>query len=675
MKLLFPEFLYALFLLVIPIIIHLFNFRRYKTIRFSQVRFLQNIQKKTQSTSKLKHILVLLSRCLAIIALVLAFCQPYISKDNTQVKKGKNGVNIYLDNSFSMQLKGEKGIHLETAKSKALSILDAYGASDRFRILTNDFESQHNRWLSKDDFISELQDIDYSPAAKTISQVVQRMTESNSSEELQEQYYLISDLQKYQFNLDQLSDTSEINFVPLRSQLDKNYNLSQLSLEQPFHLKQQEEALNYTIKNQFKFSEDQLPVKLFLNQKLKNPQFINLPEADSINQVIRYRNPDAGSYINGKITIKDFPITFDDTLYFSYPLQQSIRLIHLYEKQANINVRTLFENDSLFDYQSININALDYSLLRPPALIIADELSEISSGLKSKLINFIQDGGTLAFFPSAEIEKANFSEFLQAAGIGKVKSYQEKEMQIKQLNEKAAIFQSVFEKLDENPLLPKVKSRWIYSLNTRSLNTPILSFNDNTDFLLKTKIGKGKLYLSASGLSEKESNLVNQAIFVPLLYNMALQSANYAPLYYQLRQERIALPKDIMQNPAESPVHLVGNQIDIIPRQQYVNGELIIELGQELRKAGHYQLLRKNEKLGTIALNYDRRESELYFLEEKELIQAAELQGLNIKILNEAGSILTNSINQYKEGIPLWKYFILLALIFIGIEILFLRLF
>jgi hypothetical protein len=75
---LYPSVLFFLLALAIPIIIHLFNFRRYKKIYFSNVAFLKNIQTESEKKSKLKHLLVLLSRLLAFAALIVAFSQPYI---------------------------------------------------------------------------------------------------------------------------------------------------------------------------------------------------------------------------------------------------------------------------------------------------------------------------------------------------------------------------------------------------------------------------------------------------------------------------------------------------------------------------------------------------------------------------------------------------------------------
>ena len=109
MKFVHPGFLWALFALAIPIIIHLFNFRRYKVIYFSSLKFIKHVDQQTRSTQKLKHLLILALRLLAITALVLAFAQPYFPVERSGNGGGKPVLAIYIDNSFSMTAKGTEG--------------------------------------------------------------------------------------------------------------------------------------------------------------------------------------------------------------------------------------------------------------------------------------------------------------------------------------------------------------------------------------------------------------------------------------------------------------------------------------------------------------------------------------------------------------------------------------
>ncbi|MDX5321532.1 MAG: BatA domain-containing protein, partial [Bacteroidota bacterium] len=78
MKFVNPQFLWAFGVLAIPIIIHLFNFRRFKKVIFPNLRFLKEVQLKNKNKRELRKYLVLASRLLALSFLVLAFAGPFI---------------------------------------------------------------------------------------------------------------------------------------------------------------------------------------------------------------------------------------------------------------------------------------------------------------------------------------------------------------------------------------------------------------------------------------------------------------------------------------------------------------------------------------------------------------------------------------------------------------------
>ena len=119
MKFLYPSFLFALFAIAIPILIHLFNFRRYKKLYFPNVRFLKEVQQQTQAKSKLKHLLVLAARILSIMFLVFAFAQPYLPVSDKKIDNSEKAISIYIDNSFSMEAINDNGLLLNGAKKKS----------------------------------------------------------------------------------------------------------------------------------------------------------------------------------------------------------------------------------------------------------------------------------------------------------------------------------------------------------------------------------------------------------------------------------------------------------------------------------------------------------------------------------------------------------------------------
>ena len=161
-----PWFLLGLIAIAIPIIVHLFNFRRFKKVFFTNVRFIEELQLKTQKQSRLKHLLVLLMRMLAIICIVLAFAQPYIPHPENPInEEARNAVSVYIDNSFSMEASAASGSLLDEARRKAREITDAFKPSDVFQLITNDFDGVQQRWVSRDEFLEMVDEVKISPAS------------------------------------------------------------------------------------------------------------------------------------------------------------------------------------------------------------------------------------------------------------------------------------------------------------------------------------------------------------------------------------------------------------------------------------------------------------------------------------------------------------------------------
>src|ERR1700749_1136274 len=174
MHFLYPAFLFTLISLAIPVLIHLFNFRRYQKVYFSNVQFLKDIQEQQSSRKNLKERLILAARLLALTFLVLAFAKPYIPGKNSANAGKQQAVSIFVDNSYSMQTLNSEGSLLDEAKRRAKEIASAYSINDSFQLLTQDFEGKHQRLLSRDEFNDAVDVIKISPQSRSLQQIVSR---------------------------------------------------------------------------------------------------------------------------------------------------------------------------------------------------------------------------------------------------------------------------------------------------------------------------------------------------------------------------------------------------------------------------------------------------------------------------------------------------------------------
>ncbi|MBR6492162.1 MAG: BatA domain-containing protein, partial [Bacteroidales bacterium] len=89
-----PNYLWALSAILIPIIVHIFQFRKLKNTYFTNVDLLKELNVERRKVSRLKQLIILGLRILAIIALVFVFAGPYIPKDNGINTSGSNLINI-----------------------------------------------------------------------------------------------------------------------------------------------------------------------------------------------------------------------------------------------------------------------------------------------------------------------------------------------------------------------------------------------------------------------------------------------------------------------------------------------------------------------------------------------------------------------------------------------------
>ena len=158
-----PEILFALILLIIPIIVHLFQLRRFKKVFFTNVKFLKTVELQTRKSSKLKKLLVLFSRLLLFSALIISFAQPYISNN---INKKPESIYVYLDNSFSMQAKGKDG---ELLKRATQDIINGISELESVNLFTNN-EVFNN--LSSKNIKNTLLSIDYHPVKMDLQSIL-----------------------------------------------------------------------------------------------------------------------------------------------------------------------------------------------------------------------------------------------------------------------------------------------------------------------------------------------------------------------------------------------------------------------------------------------------------------------------------------------------------------------
>jgi hypothetical protein len=683
MKFLYPTFLFALFTIAIPIIIHLFSFRRYKTVYFSHVGFLKDIKKESQKKSRLKQLLILLARILTIIFLVFAFSQPYIPSENAATTGSGEIVGVYIDNSFSMNALSEQGQLLERARNKAAEIGQSYPAGTKFRLLTNDLEPRHQHFLNKEQFIREVTDVSPSPASVSLSLIHNRFDMQNKLQENAPQgtLYLISDFQRNIADFENFSgETFFSYFMPLTPNQVNNLYIDSCWVEVPAHGLNQEETVFVKIKNSSNEDFQNQPLRLFLNDSLKSITNFSVNAQNEITTNLKYTNKSAGIQL-GRVEITDYPFTHDNTWHLSYFVEPKLKALAIYsntqESREGLTYLTaLFENDDYVELETMDIQGLQISRLAEINTIFLINPENFSSGFLNELETAVNNGASVVLFPKLTQQTSITNQFLSKFNANTASGIDTTSQEISGIDFDNRFFRNVFRERKENALLPKINGHLKFSENIRSNETQLLWFQNGDKALSGLPYGNGKIWIFSFPLNKKNEIFARDILFVPSIYNIVLNSLPNQQISYTIGMDRsYLLPRNInisLETSLEIENRNTGDRF--IPGVNVSGQGMWLDLGGLIETAGHYLVKNKNETIASLSFNYNRNESDLRYFSPDELEERIQLSNLKkTAVLKNVSGNFEEVLQTIQQGKQLWKWCILLALFFILAEVLIAR--
>ncbi|MBS1487461.1 MAG: BatA and WFA domain-containing protein [Bacteroidetes bacterium] len=647
----YPQFLWAWVLLAVPIIIHLFNFRKTIRVYFSNTKFLKQVKEETTQKRKLKQWLILASRLLFVFFLVLAFALPFLpAKENSA---GLRTVTLYVDNSFSMSAAvTEKNRALDQAIRMAQEIVDLFPTNTQYNLLTNDFAPFSNTPKTKTETADLLAQVRLSPVSRTADEIVHRAARNPST------LFWISDFQKSTFGEPKKIDSlTSVHLLPIPTEQNPNVFVDTVFLQNPFAIGGEKNSVTVRLQNQSKKKKEGLTVKMNINGVQAATSTIDI-EAESTADIAFDL---IGLKGNNKVVVSfnDYPVSFDNEFYFALSYSKKINVLEIKPGTTATYIEKVFGNKELFTFRSVTTSNLNYSLLGQADLVVINGVSRLDEPLIESIQLNKNSGGSVLLLPGADPDIASYQKIISLP-LAKVSVHEPEELDKPDFHN--PFFANIFEEKSAAMAMPKA-SRVIEWGADRSA---ILHFKNGYPFLAR----QGKYFILSCPLEKTTTDFFSNALFVPVMYRLATHGKkNDLPLYYTLSQSEIIFPADSL--PPETPVQWKGAE-EFIPSQRKTNGLLIFDLPKDAVTAGFYWAVSQPDTLGLLAFNPDKRESLLASLN-MDLVQQ-KLGSKNISVF-EAGTAesFTKELKERYLGTPLWKYAVVLSLLFLLIEILFIR--
>jgi len=634
-----PEILYYLFLLVIPILVHLFQLRRFKKEYFTNVRFLKELSIQTRKSSKIKKWLLLATRLLLLTCIIIAFAQPFFKAKDT--KNSSNEMYIVLDNSFSMQAKGQKG---ELLKRAVQELLENTPENQTFSLITNS-ETFWNTDIKS--IRTELQNLKYSALPFQLESAMAKIKSRKSA-----------------FNKDVVVITDAVGLEPKQlKSIDKDFNTyfiipkaeheNNASIDSVFIHQTLDDFYEIGLKlSAFGEKDKQIPVALYNQNKLIAKTLTKLETKD---KTIYFTIPKKD--FHGYASITDNGLEYDNNLYFSISKPKKNNVISIGTPEKSNFLSRIYTNDE-FNFNNFAIETLDYNALEKQNTIVLNELDEIPQALQTTLKSFVEKGGNLVLIPSAKTSTANLNPFLKIFGNIQFKSLENKEKLITKINFNHPLFSGVFENKINNFQYPKTKT----SFGIIGSNPSALYYEDQTAFLTSINNPISSVYILTAPINLENSNFQQSPLIVPTFYKMGINNQNNGVNALSIGNNNPFLVDATL---SKDEILKVKNETEtFIPVQQILNDKVKLTFNDFPFQAGNFEIYNQNERLQNISFNYNRTESDLAQANKDALSDYKTIDSIDI---------LFNSLQTDRTDNQIWKWFVIFALLFLVTEMAIIR--
>ena len=624
-----PEILYFLFLLIVPILVHLFQLRRFKKEFFTNVRFLKALAIQTRKSSQIKKWVLLTTRLLLLTALVLAFAQPFsLSKEKSNSQKE---LYIILDNSYSMQAKGKKGELLQRAIQE---LLETTPETIHFSLLTNTetFWNTDIKSIQK-----KLQNLQYSATPFELDPILNQIQARPSL--YQKEIVVISDaigLESKQ--LTTIAKTDAISFIIPKAEQQNNVSIDSVFIR---HTLDNFYEIGVQVSN---YGENNQPVSmgLYNQNKLVAKTMISLKKQK---QFIPFTIPKKA--FHGSVSLVDNGLTFDNTYYFSIGESPKTKVISIGEVAKNAFLSRIYTNDE-FKYQNSTLAQLDYILIENQDAIVLNEVEEIPQALQTTLHSFVEKGGNLIVIPSVKASISNLNSLVQMTGNTSFKSVNTTEKLITKIHFNHPIFRNVFENQISNFQYPKTKT----SFTITSTSPAVLSYQDGSPFLVSSNTGAGNVSVFSAALNMENSNFQQSPLIVPVFYQLAQsQEKNGIAARTIGNSDSYFIKTDLSK---EGILTVKNKTEEFIPIQQNLGTKVKMNFENYPLQAGNFSVFNKKQWVENISFNYDRKESNLIHNNKKILSEIPQITSI---------SSVFDQIRTENNDSQIWKWFLIFALL------------
>lgn len=665
-----PHILYFLGLLAIPVIIHLLHIRRFIPVYFSNTAFLKNVIIEKKARQKIKKWLLLISRLLFWASLIVAFAGPYLKKN--EYHEPASYVDIFIDNSFSMEWRSGEGRAFDRAIKKAAQIIQSYRHSQvKFRLLNFSYDTYFDRYYSAPDAMEILEEIRITPFSLSMDHIWKRINQSEeSSSSGSREVFLITDFQR-----SFITDTAllakgdsgcRITLLPLTYDKPSNLSVDSCWFQNPVRQLNAADKLYVRVVNYSERSYENITLRINRNGSYVPVSFSIGPYERKV-LVWEFTESQPG-WVQMKIEIEDEPVVFDDVYYIAYKVERKAKVLCVKETEEPSVLLPVFFNQENVEYTEKNLSAFDFNEAMSIDLLILFHFKHLPESMIALVKGMLSEGKSVVIIPSPSADIDSYNNMMQALGTDELLPYDTTYMPVRQFYFQHPLFQSMFEAIPDRVATPAV--RGYFPLQSRR-SFALAEYINKYAFLTETSYERGRLFVFSAPFQKESNTFLFHSLFAPLFHVMAMQAASDRERNIFMGSGECLTVKDLIDT--RNKIYLEAGEEEIIPEILPVRNTYRFCFPQFPQQAGIYPMMYRDSVLFYLAVNYQRNESNPECWSEEELEKFAD-QHSRISLMKETLPDVTAYLREKNEGISIAKYFLILALICVVAEIMILKL-
>ncbi|NNE71071.1 MAG: VWA domain-containing protein [Rhodothermales bacterium] len=677
-----PLILLGLVAAAVPLIIHLFNFRKPRRVEFSSLAFLREVERSTMQRVRIKQWLLLALRTLAIAAMVIAFARPTLRGQLAGAFAGAApvAVAVVVDTSPSMQQRDAGGAYMDQALALAGGILADTDSRDEVAVLGLASSAIPTLGPGGETALRRLEGLSVGPGGQSAITALAAASDLLANAESQNrELYFIGDLQASTL-LDttaaRINPATPVFLLPVGAGSPDNVGVSNVELRSRIVEADQPLRLAATLTNHGSSPAASYVTSVYLAGDRVAQATSNLEVG--VEAAVEFSvTPASRGWLAGTVQTEDDAFPDDNTAYFALnvPEDRSVLLVGGDGQDLRF-LRAALQADPTvsIDLQTIRENQLPSVDLGSVDVVVLAGLQTLSSGESDRLVAFVEAGGGLLLFPGAGARIPDYNALLAGLGGGQIRSISAGDGTTVDVVDRVDLEHPLFEGILDTSVgeleRPSVYRRAVYQPGTRTEST-LMDLSSGSPFLQEIRHGRGGVLLLAVAPDISWSDLPTRGLFLPLLYRSVFllsSSQTSTGEVFEVGDAADLLLPGVAESAAVSVLSPSGLE-SAPPRRTGVGGTLVSLTGL-LEEPGHYEVRVDGVLHRLVAVNVDTRESALALAQPAEAASLlAQRSDAPITPLDVSGSEpIADTVAEARRGADLWNVFLALALLFLAAE-------